>query len=36
MTVVLITHDLGVVAETPTGWPVIYAGEVVETGPTEA
>ena len=32
--VILVTHDMGVVAETTTRTAAIYAGKVVETGPT--
>ena len=36
MSVVIITHDLGVVAEHCHRVMVMYAGQVVETGPTQA
>jgi oligopeptide/dipeptide ABC transporter ATP-binding protein len=36
LSVLLITHDLGVVAETCTSVAVMYAGQVVETGRTDA
>ncbi|MEM0900099.1 MAG: ABC transporter ATP-binding protein [Pseudomonadota bacterium] len=32
--IILITHDMGVIAETTDVVTVMYAGEVVETGPT--
>ncbi len=32
----LITHDLGIIAETCSRVAVLYAGRVVETGPTDA
>jgi ABC-type dipeptide/oligopeptide/nickel transport system ATPase component len=32
MAVILITHDLGVVARVATTWPSVYAGEIIETG----
>lgn len=35
MGLVLITHDLGVVAESTDSMSVMYAGRVVEKGPTE-
>jgi peptide/nickel transport system ATP-binding protein len=35
MGLVLITHDLGIVARTAVRVVVMYAGEVVETGPAE-
>jgi peptide/nickel transport system ATP-binding protein len=35
MSVVLVTHDLGVVAQTCQRVAVMYAGRVVETGPVE-
>jgi peptide/nickel transport system ATP-binding protein len=36
MALVLITHDLGVVAETCDDVAVMYAGRIVETGPARA
>ena len=36
MGLILITHDLGIVARTATRVMVMYAGQVVEAGPAEA
>jgi peptide/nickel transport system ATP-binding protein/oligopeptide transport system ATP-binding protein len=36
MSIVLVTHDLGVVAETCDRVAVMYAGRVMESGPAEA
>ncbi len=36
MSVVLITHDLGVVAEYCDRVAVMYAGQIIETGPTKS
>ena len=36
MAMILVTHDLGVVAETCDRVCVMYAGRIVETGPVEA
>jgi peptide/nickel transport system ATP-binding protein/oligopeptide transport system ATP-binding protein len=36
MSVVLVTHDLGVIAQTCDRLAVMYAGRVVETGPVTA
>jgi oligopeptide/dipeptide ABC transporter ATP-binding protein len=36
MAMILVTHDLGVVAETCDRVSVMYAGRLVETGPVEA
>ncbi|HEX5036407.1 MAG TPA: ABC transporter ATP-binding protein [bacterium] len=35
MALILITHDLGIIAETVDSVAVMYAGKVVETGPTK-
>ena len=35
MSVVLVTHDLGIVAETCDRVAVLYSGRVMETGPVE-
>jgi oligopeptide/dipeptide ABC transporter ATP-binding protein len=36
MAMILVTHDLGIVAETCDRVSVMYAGRLVETGPVEA
>jgi oligopeptide/dipeptide ABC transporter ATP-binding protein len=36
MSVILVTHDLGVIAQTCDRLVVMYAGQVVETGPVAA
>jgi len=36
MSVMLITHDMGVIAETADRVAVMYAGRIIETGPVEA
>ncbi len=33
MSVVLVTHDLGIVAETCDRVAVLYSGRIMETGP---
>jgi oligopeptide transport system ATP-binding protein len=35
MAMIIITHDMGVVAETADGVAVMYAGQIVEQAPTE-
>jgi oligopeptide/dipeptide ABC transporter ATP-binding protein len=36
MSIVLVTHDLGIVAETCDRVAVLYSGRMMETGPVEA
>ncbi len=36
MSILIITHDMGVVAETAERVLVMYAGEIIESGPTDA
>jgi peptide/nickel transport system ATP-binding protein len=36
MAVMLVTHDMGVIAETADRVAVMYAGRIIETGPVEA
>jgi peptide/nickel transport system ATP-binding protein len=36
LTTLIVTHDVGVVAEVATGLAVMYAGRVVEQGPTRS
>ena len=35
MGVILVTHDMGVIADTTEQVTVMYSGEVVESGPTD-